>query len=144
MNNLQRIYDAMLIKAFRKDITLGMLSVWLKPYNITVPDPRLKRQPQYTKIRVQTFVGHYLKPLADRLWDTDPKHDIKTLDWIKDLDVFDRSRTLHNEINKFRYEDKVSKGRTYVIKGMDYVTHRSNQWNVTKQTGKSSHGRGIK
>ena len=71
--NKQRVYDAMLIKAFRKDVTMGMINNCLRPYNISTPDPELKRQPPAYNIRARLFVGEYLKPLADRLWDTNPE-----------------------------------------------------------------------
>jgi len=82
----QRLYDAMLIKAFRADATVGHLWWWLKGLGIEIPDKTLKRQPPSSKMRVQTFVGVCLKPLADRLWDTDRSQDIKTLDWMVNLD----------------------------------------------------------
>ena len=72
----QRLYDAMLIKAFRADATVGHLWWWLKGLGIEIPDKTLKRQPPTNKMRVQSFVGTFLKPLADRLWDTDRSQDI--------------------------------------------------------------------
>lgn len=125
----QRIYDAMLIKAFRKDATLWDMMRWLKVYDITVPDKSLKRQPRYTKMRVQSFVGFYLKPLADRLWDTESTQDIKTLDWIKNLDCQDTSK---NEIAKVRRDSISARRRAALIKMKEERHKSSNQWHVNK------------
>lgn len=127
----QRLYDAMLIKAFRADKTVGMLWYWLKGLGIEIPDDTLRRQPPSYKMRVQTFVGHYLKPLADRLWDTDRSHDIKTLDWMANLDC---KRTGSREIDNLKRKSNIDRKR----QGLLYQEHErqklSNQWHVTKSS----------
>jgi hypothetical protein len=133
MHDPQRIYDAMLIKAFRADITLGALWVWLKPYRIKVPDPDLKRQPPSVfKMRVQVFVGWFLKPLADRLWDTDRTHDIKTLDWMANLESQDTNRVNRNEKQDLVRKYNQDRGRGRIIHGNAEAQKASNQWHVTK------------
>jgi len=133
----QRIYDAMLIKAFRADITLAILWVWLKPYNISPPDFALKRQPpKVFKMRVQIFVGWYLKPLADRLWDTDRTHDIKTLDWMAKLESQNTNRINQNEKQNLRRLHYADRGRGQVIGENAERQNASNQWHITKSTKK--------
>jgi hypothetical protein len=132
MYDPQRIYDAMLIKAFRADITFDRMRWWLKPYGISVPDPRLKRQVPYTKMRVQAFVGAYLKPLADRLWDTDKTQDIKTLNWMENLNNENTERRMRNDILKLKRENKKDRGRTGILRANLEGQLASNQWNVTK------------
>ena len=125
----QRIYDAMLIKAFRADVTVGMLWYWLKVYKIDIPNPELKRQPPSVKMRVQSFVGHYLKPLADRLWDTDKVHDIKTLDWMANLES---QRTGGYERENLKRRSNLDRRRSGVLRASYEGTKQNNQWNVTK------------
>lgn len=130
----QRVYDAMLIKAFRADITLGRLWYWLRPYEIEVPDGVLKRQPHtnLSKMRVQVFVGDFLKPLADRLWDTERTHDIKTLDWMARLNCQSTGRVMMNDLKNLKYKSNRDRRRTGFL--ADNLNHQnaSNQWNVTK------------
>ena len=125
----QRIYDAMLIKAFRADKTVGMLWYWLKVYKIHIPDPELKRQPPSQKMRVQSFVGHYLKPLADRLWDTDRDQDIKTLDWMANLEC---KRTGSRERENLARKSNKDRRRGGLLGEMIEKTKLNNQWHVTK------------
>ena len=78
----QRIYDAMLIRAWRKDVTMERLRLWLRPYNICIMDEDLIRTTQYIPQRVVRFVGIELKPLSDKLFDGDPADDLKVLNWL--------------------------------------------------------------
>lgn len=128
----QRIYDAMLLRAFRKDVTVGVLNYWLKPYGIHVPDPELKRQPPRWNIRVQSFVGMYLKALADRLWDTEPPSDIKTLDWMTRWDCEFTDRRRKKELSKARWGDRKAKAVDYAIRTTKYMQCAGNQWGITK------------
>jgi hypothetical protein len=122
----------MLIKAFRADITLMQMWYWLKPYNIRIPDPELKRQPPILKMRVQAFVGSYLKPLADRLWDTDKTQDIKTLNWMVNLNSENTATRINTEQNKLMRENRRDRRRTAILRESLEGQRRSNQWNVTK------------
>jgi hypothetical protein len=132
--NKQRVYDAMLIKGFRKDVNMGMLNYWLRPYNLSIPDPELKRQPPPYNIRIRLFVGEYLKPLADRLWDTEPAQDIKTLDWMAGLDSH-RYRKVDRELNKVRRQIAIDDGRTGLLAQNIARKRESNQWHITKARG---------
>ena len=132
MHDPQRIYDAMLIKAFRADITLMQMWYWLKPYNIRIPNKTLKRQPPILKMRVQAFVGSHLKPLADRLWDTDKTQDIKTLNWMVNLNSENTATRINTEQNKLMRENKRDRRRTGILRENLEGQRRSNQWNVTK------------
>jgi hypothetical protein len=125
----QRIYDAMLIRAFRKDISLGYLYYWLQGVGIELPDPTLKRQPPTNKMRVQSFVGHYLKPLADRLWDTDRDQDIKTLDWMVNLEC---KRVRDRERENLMKKSNLDRQRTGLIRQSLERHSKQNQWHVTK------------
>jgi len=125
----QRLYDAMLIKAFRQDKSVGHLWWWLKGLGIEIPDKTLLRQPPTSKMRVQSFVGHYLKPLADRLWDTDRDQDIKTLDWMANLEckrIRDRER--ENLVRK----SNLDRRRTGLIRQSLERHTKQSQWHVTK------------
>jgi hypothetical protein len=132
----QRLYDAMLIKAFRQDIKIGYLYHWLKPLGIEIPDPTLKRQPPTNTMRVQSFVGHYLKPLADRLWDTDRDQDIKTLDWMANLEC---KRTGSRERDSLMRKSRIDRIRVGLTHQNVERKKQSNQWHVTK--GKTRTGR---
>lgn len=131
----QRLYDAMLIKAFRADATVGHLWWWLKGLGIEIPDNTLKRQPPTKKMRVQSFVGTCLKPLADRLWDTDRSQDIKTLDWMVNLD----SQRTGDTNWKRKLQRKVMADRrfTYFLAENADRQNRTNQWGVAKGSGKT-------
>jgi hypothetical protein len=125
----QRIYDAMLIRAFRKDVTVGVLWNWLRVYGIDVPEKSLKRQPKTNKMRVQAFVGCYLKPLADRLWDTDRSKDLETLDWMTWLDT---QLTKNNDDVKLKRQSNRDRRRSGLIAQSLQRHNRGNQWGVTK------------
>lgn len=132
----QRIYDAMLIKAFRMDKTTSTLWKWLQVYKIEIPDPELKRQPPKWNMRAQVFVGHYLKPLADRLWDTEKDQDIKTLDWMANLEC---QRTGNNDAQNTARQSRIDRVRQGLLSQNIERTKSSNQWHVTK--GKTKTGR---
>ena len=129
--NRQRVYDAMLIKGFRKDVTMGMINYWLKPYKINTPDPELKRQPPPYNIRARVFVGEYLKPLADRLWDTQPDQDIKTLVWMAGLES-QRSNKIQRELNRVKRQITIDEGRGDLLSKNLARNREGNQWHVTK------------
>lgn len=131
--NKQRNYDALLIRAFREDITLTQLYYWLKPYEIKIPDPDLLRQPPPTKMRVRVFVASFLRPLADRLWDTERSDDIKTLDWMTQFKCENwGNRVTQNERQSMTRELKALHGRNTIIKAKIFHGHLGNQWQVTK------------
>jgi hypothetical protein len=127
----QRLYDAMLIKAFRADKTVGVLWYWLKGLGIEIPDDTLRRQPPSSKMRVQSFVGHYLKPLADRLWDTDRSQDVKTLDWMANLDC---KRTGSQEIGYLKRKSNIDRSRQGLLFHQWQQQLSNNQWHVTKSS----------
>lgn len=128
----QRIYDALLIKAFRADVTLNDLRFWLKPYNIGIQDPNLKRQPPRAPMRVQIFVGSYLKPLADRLWDTDKTQDIKTLDWMTKWDSKFTDRINASEKQNLVRKNQRDRRRGAFLANNWEAQKRISQWGVTK------------
>lgn len=130
----QRIYDAMLIKAFRKDIRMTDLEKWLKPYGIKIDKSGLKRVPKHIfwPNRVQEMVGRYLKPLADRLWDTKPTDDIKTLDWMKNLDCENTNIKWSTEQQRLKNDSNNARRKTKLLANAIKNDKASNQWNVTK------------
>ena len=131
--NKQRNYDALLIRAFREDITLAQFFYWLKPYGIRIPDPELVRQPPPAKMRVQVFMSTFLRPVADRLWDTDRSEDIKTLDWMAQFKCEGWGNRLHkNDRQNLTREDKQSNERDQFIKKKVFDEKVGNQWGVTK------------
>lgn len=125
----QRLYDAMLIKAFRQDKTVGQLWFWLKGLGIEIPDKTLLRQPPTSKMRVQTFVGIYLKPLADRLWDTDRSKDVETLNWMGNLNS---QQTGGRERNSLMRQSRIDRARQGLLHQDLERHHAKNQWHVTK------------
>jgi hypothetical protein len=143
----QRIYDAMLLKAFRADVLMGTLNYWLKVYDIDIIRDKnvYKRIPEhvYLNKRVQEMVGQYMKQLADRLWDTTKADDIKTLDWMQKLDCVSRKETKTNDTEKA----KLSRQRLADIRINKLVAEnikaekRMNQWGVTKGKPTSRYGR---
>lgn len=122
----------MLIKAFRADVTLGVLWYWLKSYNISPPDSTLKRQPPRAKMRVQVFVGAFLKPLSDKLWDTDKTHDIKTLYWMNTLDSQNTNRVMDNDIKNLKRKSNHDRRRQSFLSQNLEGQKTNNQWKVTK------------
>ena len=102
----QRIYDAMLIRAWRKDVTMERLRLWLRPYNICIMDEDLIRTTQYIPQRVVRFVGIELKPLSDKLFDGDPADDLKVLNWLG------KSGLRCQKTNRLDLNDKNSRRRS--------------------------------
>ncbi len=125
----QRLYDAMLIKAFRQDKTVGQLWFWLRGLGIEIPDKTLLRQPPTSKMRVQSFVGIYLKPLADRLWDTDRTKDVETLNWMINLRCQNTSK---NESIRLKRQSRIDRARQGLLHHDAERHHAKNQWHVTK------------
>ena len=146
----QRIYDAMLIKAFRKDVLVLHLNEWLKVYDIDmIRDKRLyKRIPEYLyyKKRVQEMVGDYMKPLASRLWDTTRADDIKTLDWMQKVDCIarDNIKPKHDESPKESRERRTLIRSNKLVQENIQAEKRTNQWGVTKGKPTSRYGRRAK
>lgn len=101
----QRIYDAMLIRAWRKDVTMDSVRLWLKPYNICILDEDLIRTSPYMPQRIVRFVGAQLKPLGDRLFDGNPVDDIKILNWLtkSGLQCKNTERIKNNDMQNIRY-----------------------------------------
>jgi hypothetical protein len=125
----QRTYDALLIKAFRQDKTVGQLWFWLRGLGIEIPDKTLLRQPPTSKMRVQTFVGLYLKPLADKLWDTDRSKDIETLNWMAKLQC---QKTGKDDSAELKRKSRLDRQRQGLIHEGLMQTQATNQWHVTK------------
>lgn len=102
----QRIYDALLIRAWRKDLTLNEVRYWLKPYNICITDKDLIRTSPFMPQRVVRFVGAELKPLSDKLFDGEPANDINVLNWLSKsgLRAKNTERIRSNEIQNVRRE----------------------------------------
>lgn len=130
----QRIYDAMLIKAFRKGVKMKDLENWLKPYNIKIDKDGLMRVPEYVIWMgdVRVMVGVYLKPLADRLWDTDKSYDIETLDWMKNLKCELTNQNISKERTKVKKDMNLAFKKTKILGNALQNNIRKNQWNVTK------------
>lgn len=128
----QRIYDAMLIRAFRRDIRMTDLDRWLRPYGIKLDQDGLRRVPKsvFWPGRVQEMVGRYMKPLADRLWDT--TEDIKTLDWMKNLDCQDTNRKRDKERAKLVKDSNNARRKTQILAQAIDGKKRNSQWNVVK------------
>lgn len=146
----QRIYDAMLIKAFRSDVLMGTLNYWLKVYDIDLLRDKdiYKRIPEYLYMgkRVQEMVGDYMKPLADRLWDTERKDDIKTLDWMQKIDCVTRKEVKPKiEESTKENRDRLNLQRANkLVRENAQAEKRSNQWGITKGKPTSRYGRRIK
>lgn len=122
----QRIYDAMLIRAWRKDINLETMRYWLKPYDICIIDPELIRTPKYLKMRVMVFVGSELKPLGDKLFDHAPTDDIKILNWLgkSDLRCQRTDRLQSNDIKESNH--MINKDKAYFRYERDaYIEQKS-------------------
>lgn len=131
---MQRIYDAMLIKTFRADKRMAELSNWLKPYEIDLQRHNLKRCPKsvYYFERVQEMVGRFMRPLADRLWDTDKTQDVSTLNWMVKIQLGKQDRRWDNERLAMKRKSNADRVKAGLLRG-EYETHlRNNQWKVTK------------
>lgn len=130
----QRIYDAMLIKAFRAGIRMTDFERWLAPYDIKFMDRKLKRIPK--KIgwseQVRVMVANNMKPLADRLWDTDKSQDIKTLDWMSNIECnFINDKVLYERTKLKKLSNRDRKRGGILTENWD-AQKRSNQWNIVK------------
>lgn len=131
---MQRIYDAMLIKTFRADKRMTELGNWLKPWGIDLQKHDLKRCPKsvYWSERVQEMVGRFMRPLADRLWDTEKTQDIATLDWMAKLQLGKEDRKWDSERAKMRRESNLNRKFGGVLRENFERHNRNNQWKVTK------------
>ena len=132
--NKQRIYDAMLIKAFRADITMGQLRMWLKPYDIEISDGTYERCPPllYTPLRVQVMIGQQMRNLADRLWNTEKTEDIKTLDWMAKIKFSKRSYKVESDINNMKRKNKNDRRTAGFFGEIRDNLHKYNQWDIVK------------
>lgn len=131
---MQRIYDAMLIKTFRADKRMTELGNWLKPYGIDLQKHDLKRCPKsvYWAERVQEMVGRFMRPLADRMWDTERSQDVTTLNWMAKIQLGKADTKWDNERAKIRRESNRDRKFTGVLRDNLEAQKRSNQWKVTK------------
>lgn len=132
--NKQRIYDAMLIKAFRKDVRMTDLEKWLAPYDIKMTENNLMRVPKYIFWigRVQEMVGRHLKPLADRLWDTDSSQDIKTLDWMSNLSCANKYTKWDVERTKLIKDSNNARRKGGILAEAGKRFGKNGQWNIVK------------
>jgi hypothetical protein len=132
--NKQRIYDAMLIKAFRAGIRMTDLERWLIPYEIKLMDRQLKRIPK--KIawaeQVRVMVANNMKPLANRLWDTDKSQDIKTLDWMSGIECHFMSDKILSERQTLKRKSNADRRKGGILLENWEAQKRSNQWNKSK------------
>lgn len=114
----QRIYDALLIRAWRKDVTMNEVRYWLKPYNICITDKDLIRTSPFMPQRVVRFVGSDLKPLSDKLFDGEPANDINVLNWLSKsgLQAKNTERVRKNEIQNVRRELRMGELKTSIMK----------------------------
>jgi hypothetical protein len=132
--NKQRIYDAMLIKAFRADINMSTLRSWLKPYDIEISDGTYERCPEsfYGLLRVQVMVGQHMRNLADRLWNTEKTDDIKTLDLMDKFNFSKQSYKMQSEINSTNRKSRNDRKAAGFFKAAKEGYLKNNQWNVVK------------
>ena len=131
---MQRVYDAMLIKTFRANKRMTELGNWLNPYGIDLQKHALKRCPKsvYWVERVQEMVGRFMRPLADRLWDTDKTQDIATLNWMAKLQIGKADTKWDNERAKMKRESNLNRKFTGILREQYEGQKRVNQWKVTK------------
>ena len=131
---MQRVYDAMLIKTFRADKRMSELMRWLEPWGIDLQKHDLKRCPKsvYYVERVQEMVGRFMRPLADRLWDTDKTQDVATLNWMAKIQLGRQDRKWDNERAKMRRESNLNRKLAGVLREQHEGHNRNNQWKVTK------------
>jgi hypothetical protein len=130
----QKIYDAMLIKAFRADINMSMLSFWLKPYGIDIGDGTLKRcpNPVFYPLRVRVMIARFMKKLSDRLWDTEKKDDIKTLQWMECIELGKPNNKVASEIQNLKRKSNNDRRKQGFLHENINFQNASNQWKVTK------------
>jgi len=131
---MQRAYDAMLIKTFRENKRMTELGNWLAPWGIDLQKHALKRCPKsvYWPERVQEMVGRYMRTLADRLWDTERSQDVATLNWMTKLDINRADRRWDNERSKLRRESNTNRKFAGVLQNNWEGQKRNNQWKVVK------------
>lgn len=130
----QRVYDALVIKAFRADKRMIDIINWIKPWGVDLQKHNLKRCPKsvYFMERVQEMVGRFMRPLADRLWDTDRSQDVATLNWMAKIKLGQQDRKWDNERAAMRKKSNADRVKAGLLRG-EYETHlRNNQWKVTK------------
>ena len=134
MNDNQKIYDAMLIKAFRNDVNMYTLRAWLKPYNFDIEDGLMKRCPNpiYYPLRVRVMVATFMKKLSDRLWDTDKKEDIKTLTWMDGIEINKKNHKVESQINNLKQKSNNSRKKSGFLYGTIDAQKLNSQWKVTK------------
>jgi hypothetical protein len=133
--NKQRIYDAMLIKAFRADINMGQLRAWLKPYDIDISDGTFERCPPdmiYTPLRVQVMIGEHMRNLADRLWNTEKSEDIKTLDWMAKIKFSKKSCKVESTLNNLKRKNKDDRRKAGFFGEVRGNLGKNNQWATVK------------
>ena len=132
--NKQRIYDAMLIKAFRADITMGQLRAWLKPYDIDISDGTFERCPEMILcfLRVQVMCGAHMRNLADRLWDTEKSEDIKTLDWMDKIKFSKKSCKVESTLNNLKRKNKDDRRKAGFFGEVRSTLGRNNEWAIVK------------
>lgn len=131
---MQRAYDAMLIKTFRENKRMSELGNWLAPWGIDLQKHALKRCPKsvYWVERVQEMVGRFMRPLADRLWDTERSQDVATLNWMAKIQLGQQDRKWDTERAAMRKKSNADRVKAGLLRG-EYETHlRNNQWKVTK------------
>ena len=132
--NKQRIYDAMLIKAFRADVDMGRLRAWLKPYGIDISDGTFERCPEMILcfLRVQVMCGQYMRNLADRLWDTEKSEDIKTLDWMVNIKLSKKSQKIESAISTLKAKNRNDRRRAGFFGGVRSTLGKNNEWATVK------------
>jgi len=131
---MQRAYDAMLIKTFRENKRMSELGNWLAPWGIDLQKHALKRCPKsvYWVERVQEMVGRFMRPLADRLWDTERSQDVATLNWMAKIQLGQQDRKWDKKRAAMRKQSNADRVKAGLLRG-EYETHlRNNQWKVTK------------
>jgi hypothetical protein len=109
----QKLYDAMLIRAYRRFMVGHVFSRWVfDTFGMWPNQLPLKRCKKfYREMGVRAFVGVFLRPLADRLIDSDPSKDIETLHLLQgtwsNLDCEDRQDRDHKRVAcEAKYKDK--------------------------------------
>jgi len=131
---MQRAYDAMLIKTFRENKRMSELGNWLAPWGIDLQKHALKRCPKsvYWVERVQEMVGRFMRPLADRLWATERSQDVATLNWMAKIQLGQQDRKWDKKRAAMRKQSNADRVKAGLLRG-EYETHlRNNQWKVTK------------
>ena len=131
---MQRAYDAMLIKTFREDKRMTELGTWLKPWGIDLQKHDLKRCPKsvYWVERVQEMVGRFMRPLADRLWETEKSQDVATLNWMTKLEINKADRRWDNERAALKRKSAQDRRRGGFLSENLEAYRRNAQWKVVK------------